>query len=111
MGIIAIIICILAVLLFRLLPSKGKAGEKRVASILKRLPEDNYKVINDLLLSSNGYSTQIDHIVISIYASSSSRPSSIKVGFTEAKTANTGHRTSTATNTNSAIRFIKTKDI
>ena len=67
MEILAIIICILAILLFRLLPSKGKVGEKRVASILKKLPDDSYKVINDLLLSSNGYSTQIDHIIISIY--------------------------------------------
>ena len=63
MEILAIIICILAILLFRLLPSKGKVGEKRVASILKKQPDDSYKV----LLSSNGYSTQIDHIIISIY--------------------------------------------
>ena len=51
-----IALIILVVLLHRLLPSKGKVGEKRVASILKKLPEDSYKVINDLLLSSNGYS-------------------------------------------------------
>lgn len=62
-----IAVIILAILLFRLLPSKGKVGEKRLASILKKLPEDSYKVINDLLLSSNGYSTQIDHVVISLY--------------------------------------------
>ena len=35
-------------------------------------------------------------------ASSSSRPNSIKDGYTEARTASTGHRTSTATNTGSA---------
>lgn len=57
----------LLVLLLRLLPSKGKVGEKQVASILKKLPEDEYKVINDLLLSSGGHSTQIDHIVVSVY--------------------------------------------
>lgn len=37
------------------------------ASILKKFPVDRYKLINALLLTSNGYSTQIDHIVISIY--------------------------------------------
>lgn len=68
MEILAIIICIpIIILLLRLLPSKGKVGEMRVASILKKFPVDRYKIINDLLLTSNGYSTQIDHIVISIY--------------------------------------------
>ncbi len=62
-----IVAVVIIILLFRLIPSKGKVGEKRVATILKRLPEDDYKVINDLLLSSNGYSTQIDHIVVSVY--------------------------------------------
>ena len=62
-----IVAVIIILLLFRLIPSKRKVGEKRVASILKRLPEDDYRVINDLLLSSNGYSTQIDHIVVSVY--------------------------------------------
>lgn len=70
MEILAIIICIpviILLLLLRLLPSKGKVGEMRVASILKKFPVDRYKLINALLLTSNGYSTQIDHIVISIY--------------------------------------------
>lgn len=65
--IVIIVAVVIIILLFRLIPSKGKVGEKRVASILERLPEDDYKVINDLLLSSNGYSTQIDHIVVSVY--------------------------------------------
>lgn len=68
MEILAIIICIPAIiLLLRLLPSKGKVWELRVGSILKKLPVDRYKIINNLLLTSNGYSMQIDHIVISIY--------------------------------------------
>ena len=65
--IIVIVAIALLILLLRLLPSKGKVGEKRVATILEKLPKDDYKVINDLLLSSNGYSTQIDHIVVSVY--------------------------------------------
>ena len=58
---------VIVFLLLKLLPSKGEIGEKRVASILKKLPEDKYKVINNLLVQNNGYTTQIDHIVISVY--------------------------------------------
>lgn len=46
---------------------KGKFGEMRVAAKLSRLPGQEYKVINDLMLQSGGHSTQIDHIVISVY--------------------------------------------
>ena len=46
---------------------KGKIGEIYVALFLKRLPEDRYRVINDLLLTKNGHSTQIDHVIVSIY--------------------------------------------
>ena len=62
-----IVAVVVIILLLQLIPTKGKVGEKRVASILARLPEADYKVINDLLLSSNGYSTQIDHIIVSVY--------------------------------------------
>lgn len=55
------------VLLVRLIPSKGQRGESRVAAILQRLPADRYKVINGILLENNGYSTQIDHVVVSVY--------------------------------------------
>ena len=55
------------VLLAKILPSKGKAGERRVAKILSKLPEEEYKVINNLLFSQNGRTTQIDHVVVSKY--------------------------------------------
>lgn len=58
---------ILFILLLKILPSKGTLGEKRVSHILNTLPEDKYKVINNLLITNNGHTTQIDHIVISIY--------------------------------------------
>lgn len=45
--------------------SKGKAGEKAVARRLKQLPEEEYKVINDLMLPTTYGTTQIDHVVIS----------------------------------------------
>lgn len=65
---LVIIIPILIIILLKILiPSKGALGEKRVASILKRLPEDRYKVINNLLINNNGFTSQIDHVVISVY--------------------------------------------
>ena len=45
--------------------SKGKAGEKAVARRLKLLPEEEYKVINDLMLPTTYGTTQLDHVVIS----------------------------------------------
>ena len=54
-------------LLIWFLPSKGEAGEKRVAKILSKLPQEEYKIINNLLVSYKGKTTQIDHVVISEY--------------------------------------------
>lgn len=65
--VIIVILIVLIALLVRLLPSKGALGEMRVAHILKKLPEESYTVINDLLIQNNGHTSQIDHIVISAY--------------------------------------------
>ncbi|MBQ8481129.1 MAG: NERD domain-containing protein [Alphaproteobacteria bacterium] len=46
---------------------KGKWGEMKVAGILSLLPEEDYKIINDVIIQTNGYTSQIDHIVVSIY--------------------------------------------
>lgn len=64
-----IVIMILPFLVLRwLLPSLGEAGEKRVARRLKKLPEDQYTVLNDVTLpTANGGTSQIDHIVVSLY--------------------------------------------
>ena len=63
--ILAVVVLILVVWLRS---SKGRIGEHRVAHILSRLPEDRYRVINNLLLrTSSGSTTQIDHVVISQY--------------------------------------------
>lgn len=45
----------------------GDFGEFRVSSFLADLPREEYKVYNDLLIRNGGYTTQIDHIVISRY--------------------------------------------
>ena len=61
-----LIVLAFAILIWRL-PSKGTAGEKHVARILSKLPNERYKVINNLLINPNGHSSQIDHIVVSEY--------------------------------------------
>ena len=71
MGIVSeILIVALFALLFilkRLIPSKGAIGEKRVARILEKLQEGKYSVINNLLLNNSGYTSQVDHVVVSVY--------------------------------------------
>lgn len=47
--------------------SSGEKGEFAVAKKLKKLDQEKYWVINDLLLHNNGYSSQIDHVVVSQY--------------------------------------------
>lgn len=65
---LVIIIPILIIILLKIiLPSKGALGEKRVAVILSKLPTDRYKVINNLLINNNGFTSQIDHVVVSVY--------------------------------------------
>lgn len=47
---------------------KGAAGERAVAITLSRLNSKEYKVINDVILrSKNNRTSQIDHIVVSVY--------------------------------------------
>ena len=64
---IAITVIFFAVVIFIKLKMpmwKGKYSEKLVNNKIQELPEE-YVVFNDLLFESNGYSTQIDHIVVS----------------------------------------------
>lgn len=66
LAIIIIFIFLVFGILFR--KSKGKVGEDRVAHILCRLPKEEYRVINNLMLrTQSGSTTQIDHVVISQY--------------------------------------------
>ena len=45
----------------------GKWGEKHVAKILRKLSSKKYRVMNDIMLSTQYGTTQIDHIVVSKY--------------------------------------------
>lgn len=64
---IIVSIFVLLFTLLHLIPSKGAIGEMRVARILEKLPEDKYSVINNLLLNNSGYTSQVDHVVVSVY--------------------------------------------
>ena len=78
--IIIILLFLLAIFLIPLLSKKkeptkkykssaeilGEIGENKIAQILSSLSKE-YQVFNDIYLSNNGMTTQIDHIVISIY--------------------------------------------
>ncbi len=44
---------------------KGVVGEKTIAVILSTLNRSRYKVINNVVLDVNGWTAQIDHVVIS----------------------------------------------
>ena len=50
-----------------LIPSKGKVGEKVVAGKLDRLPKDQYRVLNNVTIPTPKGSSQIDHLVVSVY--------------------------------------------
>ena len=65
--VIFILALVAFVCLLWFLSSKGKAGEMRVAKILSRLPEEEYRVINNLLIKQGNKTTQIDHVVVSEY--------------------------------------------
>lgn len=45
----------------------GSLGEFRIARRLRRLNKEKYKVYNNLYLENKGRTTQIDHLVLSIY--------------------------------------------
>lgn len=57
----------LAILIRIFGPTKGKIGERKVANKLDWLPRNKYVVINDAILPSTHGTSQIDHIVVSIY--------------------------------------------
>ncbi len=46
---------------------KGRFGEYKVSSILSSLPRNEYRILNNVMLLSSKGTTQIDHIVVSVY--------------------------------------------
>lgn len=46
---------------------KGRKGEQKVAGYLDNLDVNEYRVINNLLLKTEYGSSQIDHVIVSVY--------------------------------------------
>ena len=68
-----VVIIVIVILVFSFQDSlntakfKGARGESSVARKLGKLRKEEYKVFNDVMLNTSWGSSQIDHIVISIY--------------------------------------------
>ena len=60
-------VIVLLLLLRWVIPSKGKIGEKVVAGKLELLPKDQYRILNNVMIPTPQGSSQIDHLVVSIY--------------------------------------------
>ena len=46
---------------------KGFIGEKAISILINGLPEDKYRVMNNIMLRSSHGLTQVDHIIVSVY--------------------------------------------
>jgi hypothetical protein len=64
---IIIAIIVILVILSRSSKFRGFQGEQKVKRKLNKLPDDQYIVLNDVILRTAKGSTQIDHVVVSIY--------------------------------------------
>lgn len=64
-GLIFIVLCVFFIIFKPQI--KGWFGEKAVSSILAMLNKDEYKVINDVMLNTEHGTSQIDHVVLSLY--------------------------------------------
>ncbi len=64
-----LLIIVVSLVFYRIkLPTiKGAIGESRIARQLRKLKDDQYKILNDVLIISGDRSSQIDHIVVSVY--------------------------------------------
>ena len=67
--ILIILIYAIGVLVYQLNESriKGSKGEYDVAKLLRKLNHNEYKILNDIYLELNERTTQIDHLIVSIY--------------------------------------------
>ena len=64
-----IITCLLIIITYKLFGAKiiGWFGELWTKQSLARLPKDKYIIINDVFIETNGYTHQIDHVIVSRY--------------------------------------------
>lgn len=65
---VAIALLVLEEVIRRLKPKlKGTSGEAMVSMILSRLPKDQYTVLHNVMLRTDRGTSQVDHIVTSVY--------------------------------------------
>lgn len=64
---VILIILILALVITYKYKIKGFLGELHIRELLKSLPEKDYLIINNCLIQNGNSTTQIDHVVASIY--------------------------------------------
>ena len=67
MGLLLIPIFIVLYFCFFTASAKGRRGERKVANILSQLPSSEYSAINDITIQNKNGTTQIDHVIISVY--------------------------------------------
>lgn len=65
--IIIIIIYLIVTFIIKSPEFKGKIGESRVAGQLEKLNNEEYKLLNNLIINTEKGSYQIDHVIVSIY--------------------------------------------
>lgn len=66
MEILITILVVVLLIVLRIIFPKGRMAEIRVHNVLKKLP-DEYRALDNIIIGSNGYSSQIDHVVVSPY--------------------------------------------
>lgn len=64
-----IIVCLVVIITYKLFGTKliGWFGEHWTKQILSKLPKDKYFIINNVFIKTNGYTHQIDHVIVSKY--------------------------------------------
>lgn len=67
MVLIILLVVILLIVKFKSPSIKGNIGEKKVANALSTLDDKEYKVVNNLIIRTDRGTSQIDHVVISVY--------------------------------------------
>ena len=67
MELIIILVVIILIVKFKSPNIKGNIGERKVSKALNTLDNNEYKVINNVMIRTDRGTTQIDHVVISVY--------------------------------------------
>lgn len=67
MELIIILVVIVLIVKFKSPNIKGSIGERKVSKVLNTLDNNEYKVINNVMIRTDRGTTQIDHVVISVY--------------------------------------------